>query len=49
MGQVQDAQRYHERIAALRVAKLEQTIEKQQLIGARDHDDWALILPPRQA
>ncbi|MCE5260272.1 MAG: formate acetyltransferase, partial [Chloroflexi bacterium] len=31
---------------ALRIAKLDQTREKQELVGAMDHDDWALILPP---
>ncbi|MCE5259928.1 MAG: hypothetical protein LLG44_12865, partial [Chloroflexi bacterium] len=37
---------YNERIDALRIAKLDQTREKQELVGAMDHDDWALILPP---
>jgi len=34
------------RLDALRAAKLEQTREKQHVIGAMDHDDHALILPP---
>lgn len=37
---------YAERLDALRAAKLEQTREKQRVIGAMDHDDWALVLPP---
>lgn len=37
---------YRDRLAALRRTKLAQTQEKQQVIGAMDHDDWALILPP---
>src|SRR5512141_866323 len=37
---------YQQRIDALRAAKLLQTREKQELIGAMDHDDHALILPP---
>ena len=37
---------HQERIDALRKTKLEQTAEKQQVIGSMDHDDWALILPP---
>ena len=37
---------YEERIDALRATKLAQTQEKQQVIGAMDYDDWALILPP---
>jgi len=40
---------YQERLDALRQTKLRHTAEKQQLIGAMDHDDWALILPPPQA
>ena len=35
-----------ERLEALRAAKLAQTRAKQEIIGAMDHDDWALILPP---
>jgi formate C-acetyltransferase len=38
-----------ERIAAIRAAKLEQTREKQAVIGAMDFDDHALILPPPEA
>ena len=37
---------YQQRIDRLRTAKLEQTREKQQLVGSMDHDDHALILPP---
>jgi len=37
---------FRERLDALRASKLAQTQEKQQLIGAMNHDDWALILPP---
>ena len=37
---------YQERLEALRRTKLAQTQEKQRVIGAMDHDDWALILPP---
>lgn len=37
---------YSERLKALSAEKLAQTVEKQQLIGSMDHDDWALILPP---
>jgi len=37
------------RIASLRETKLAHTREKQQVVGAMDHDDWALILPPPAA
>ncbi len=37
---------YQQRIDRLRTAKLEQTREKQQLVGSMDHDDHALVLPP---
>ncbi len=37
---------YDARIEALRETKLRHTREKQDLIGAMNHDDWALILPP---
>jgi pyruvate-formate lyase len=37
---------YQQRIDALRATKLAQTQEKQAVIGAMDHDDWALVLPP---
>ena len=40
---------YQYRIRALRAAKLEQTREKQSMIGAMDFDDHALILPPPEA
>src|SRR5512135_2497447 len=39
-------QRYARRLQALRAEKLAQTREKQELVGAMDHDDWSLILPP---
>jgi formate C-acetyltransferase len=35
-----------ERLAALRATKLRHTKEKQELQGAMDFDDWAIILPP---
>ena len=37
---------YQRRLDALRATKLQQTQDKQALIGSMDHDDWALILPP---
>ncbi|MCB0114708.1 MAG: hypothetical protein KDD84_11480 [Caldilineaceae bacterium] len=37
---------YQDRLDALRATKLQQTQEKQRVIGSMDHDDWALILPP---
>ena len=37
---------FQERIESIRATKLAQTQEKQQVIGAMDYDDWALILPP---
>jgi pyruvate-formate lyase len=37
---------YDQRLERIRAAKLEQTRAKQELIGAMDHDDHALILPP---
>jgi formate C-acetyltransferase len=37
---------YTDRLETLRAEKLHQTQEKQEVIGAMDHDDWALILPP---
>ena len=37
---------YEQRIAALRETKLRHTREKQQVVGAMDRDDHALILPP---
>ncbi|MBN1399921.1 MAG: hypothetical protein JXA74_03730, partial [Anaerolineae bacterium] len=35
-----------ERYDALRATKLAQTIEKQEVVGSMDHDDWGQILPP---
>jgi len=35
-----------DRLEALRAAKQRHTREKQEIIGAMDYDDWALILPP---
>ena len=35
-----------ERLDGLREEKLAQTAEKQEVLGAQDHDDWAMILPP---
>ena len=40
---------YQQRIEAIRAAKLEQTREKQVVVGAMNHDDWALILPPEES
>jgi len=37
---------FRQRLDLLRAAKLEQTLEKQRVIGAMDHDDHALVLPP---
>jgi formate C-acetyltransferase len=37
---------FAERLARLRETKEAQTAEKQEVIGAMNHDDWALILPP---
>lgn len=37
---------YAQRLEMLHATKLAQTQEKQRLIGAMNHDDWALILPP---
>jgi formate C-acetyltransferase len=34
------------RYEALRAAKMAHTAEKWQVIGAMNHDDWGLILPP---
>jgi hypothetical protein len=37
---------YSERLASLHATRLQQTAEKQHVIGAMDYDDWALVLPP---
>jgi formate C-acetyltransferase len=37
---------FDQRLNALRAAKLQQTLEKQRVLGSMDHDDHALILPP---
>ncbi len=37
---------FDQRIDALRATKLSITQEKQRIIGAMNHDDWGLILPP---
>ena len=37
---------YAERMARLTVRKIEQTKEKQARLGARDEDDYGLVLPP---
>jgi pyruvate-formate lyase len=39
-------ERLAERLDRLRMRKILQTQEKQQVIGAMDYDDWALVLPP---
>lgn len=38
---------YAERLDMLRIAKLQQTREKVDLTGYKDHDDHAIILPPQ--
>jgi hypothetical protein len=43
---IQEHLTYRQRIDALRITKQEQTLEKQQVLGSMDHDDWAQILPP---
>ncbi len=40
---------YQERIKALVEAKMRETKEKQEIRGAMDHDDHAIILPPPEA
>jgi len=40
---------YAARLDALRETKMAHTREKQQLVGAMNHDDHALILPPPEA
>jgi formate C-acetyltransferase len=40
---------YQERLDALRATKLEQTREKQQVVGFMNHDDWGLVLPPPES
>lgn len=37
---------FAQRLEALRAAKLRHTKAKQQIIGAMNYDDWAVILPP---
>ena len=39
---------YADRLAALRKSKQLQTLEKQQIRGAMDFDDHAIILPPEE-
>ncbi|MFN8008520.1 MAG: pyruvate formate lyase family protein [Terriglobia bacterium] len=39
---------YADRLAALRDSKQQQTLEKQQIRGAMDFDDHAIILPPKE-
>lgn len=39
--------RYAERMERLRARKIEQTKVKQSLLGARDEDDYGLVLPPK--
>ena len=39
---------FAQRIEALRQAKQQQTLEKQQIRGAMDFDDHAIILPPAE-
>ena len=40
---------YQQRLDAIRAAKLEQTLDKQKLIGSMNHDDHAIILPPLES
>ena len=40
---------YQQRLDALHATKLQQTREKQQIIGSMDYDDWGVILPPVEA
>jgi pyruvate-formate lyase len=37
---------YQQRLDCLRASKMQQTLEKQRLIGSMDHDDHGLVLPP---
>ncbi len=39
---------YASRLEALRETKMRHTREKQELIGAMNHDDWAIVLPPEE-
>jgi pyruvate-formate lyase len=39
---------FADRLKAIRAAKMEQTRLKQEVIGAMDYDDWAMILPPEE-
>ncbi len=48
MADVFDIDDYQGRLQTLREEKLRQTAEKQETIGAMDHDDWAMILPPAE-
>jgi formate C-acetyltransferase len=40
---------YQQRLDTLRETKLKHTKEKQEIIGAMNYDDWAVILPPEEA
>jgi pyruvate-formate lyase len=40
---------YSRRIQILKGHKLEQTAEKQRVLGSMDHDDWAVVLPPEES
>ena len=40
---------YQERLDAIHATKLEQTLAKQQAVGAMDHDDHSIILPPPES
>lgn len=42
------ATNFRRRIDLLRETKLDQTREKQRVLGPMDHDDWGLILPPAE-
>ena len=42
----QEKPTFAQRLEALCETKRAQTREKQRVIGAMDHDDWAIVLPP---
>jgi pyruvate-formate lyase len=49
MDTMHEEMTYGQRLEEIRLAKLEQTREKQEVIGAMDYDDWALVLPPEES
>lgn len=46
MDATRDELTFQQRLDQLRETKLQQTLEKQRVIGGMDHDDHGLILPP---